>query len=106
MYEGVQSEVLNTTRFDEISDLSMTYLCRIDMTRAIKIKAEEKFSISEQGYTVGNLLDGIECQILLDMGASKSFMCKSNYLRCKIFAFITKICIQNSKNSGGKWTIH
>ena len=49
MYEGVQSEVLSTTRFHENSDLSMTYLGRIDMTRASKIKAEEKFPISEQG---------------------------------------------------------
>ena len=44
---------------------------------------EEKFPISEQGYTVGKLLDGMECQILLDMGVSKSFMSKSHYLRCK-----------------------
>ena len=74
MYEGVQSEVLSTTRFDENSDLSTTYLGRIDMTRASKIKVEENFPISEQGYMVGKLLDGTECQILLDTGASKSFM--------------------------------
>ena len=35
---------------------------------------EEKFSITEQGYTVGKLLDGTECQIFLDTGTSKSFM--------------------------------
>ena len=39
-----------------------------------KIKAEESFPISEQGYTLGKLLDRTECQILLDTGASKSFM--------------------------------
>ena len=39
MHEGVQSEVISTTRFDENSYLSMTYLGRIDMTRASKIKA-------------------------------------------------------------------
>ena len=83
MYEGVQSEVLCTTRFDENSDLGMTYLGRTDTTRASKIKAEEKFPISEQGYTGGKLLDGTECQILLDRGANKSFMSKSHYLRCK-----------------------
>ena len=44
---------------------------------------EETFPISEQGYTVGKLLDGTECQILLDTGASKSFMSKSHYLHCK-----------------------
>ena len=60
MQKGVKSEVLSITRFDENSDLSMTYLGRIDITRASKIKAEEKFPISEQGYTVGKLLDGTE----------------------------------------------
>ena len=44
---------------------------------------EEIFPISEQGYTVGNLLDGTECQILLDTGASKSFISKLHYLCCK-----------------------
>ena len=28
-------------------------------------------------------MDGTECQILFDTGASKSFMCKSHYLHCK-----------------------
>ena len=83
MYEGVQSEVLSTTRCDENSDLRMTYLGKIDMTKASKIKAEGKFPISEQGYTVGKLLDGTECQIHLDTEAGKSFMFKSHYLRCK-----------------------
>ena len=44
---------------------------------------EEKFSIIEQGYRVGKLLYGTECHILLDNGASKSFMSKSHYLCCK-----------------------
>ena len=52
MYEGVKSEVLSTTKFDENSDLSTTYLGRIDMTRASKIKVKERFPISEQGYIV------------------------------------------------------
>ena len=55
------------------------------MTRAGKIKVKEKFPISEQGNTVGNLLDVTECQILLDTGVSKSFMPKAHYLRCKSF---------------------
>ena len=66
------NQKLYTTNFDENSDLSTTYLGRIDITRLDKIKAKERFPISEQGYRVGNLLDGIECHILLDTGASKS----------------------------------
>ena len=49
MYKGIQSEVISTTRFDENSDLSTTYLGRIDIIRESTIKAEEKFPISEQG---------------------------------------------------------
>ena len=41
IYDGIQSEILSTTRFDENSDLSTTYLGRVDMTRVNKIKAEE-----------------------------------------------------------------
>ena len=42
MYHGVRSEVLCTTKFDENSDLSATYLGRIDMTRSDKIKTKER----------------------------------------------------------------
>ena len=53
------------------------------MTQEDNLMIEEKFSITEQGYTVGKLLGSTECQILLDAGASKSFMSKSYYLYCK-----------------------
>ena len=78
--ERISSEILNTTRFAETSDLSTAYLGRLSMVRGHKMVAEERFSMSEQGYTTGKLLDGTECQILLDTGGSKSFMCKSHYL--------------------------
>ena len=90
MYEGVKAEVLGTSTFDEYSDLSTLYLGRIDMTRVSKIKAEEKFPISKQEYTIGKLVEGMECEILLDMGASKSYMCKSHYLRCKSLHSLSK----------------
>ena len=83
VYKAIQSEIISTTRFDENSYLITSCLGRVDMTRTSKIKAEETFPISEQGYTIGKLLDGTECQILLDTGASKSFMSKSYYFHCK-----------------------
>ena len=83
VYEGIQSEVVTTTRFDENLDFSTTYLGKIDTTRASKIKAKETFPIPEQVYMIGKLLDGTECQIILGTGASKSFMSMSHYLQCK-----------------------
>ena len=53
------------------------------MTQDNNLTVEEKFLIKEQGYTVGKLIDTTECQILLDMGSSKSFMSKSHYLHSK-----------------------
>ena len=32
-YKGIQSEIVNTTRFDEISDLSTTYLGKSDRSK-------------------------------------------------------------------------
>ena len=69
MYDRVRSEVLCTTKFDENSNLSTTNLGRIDMTRFDQIKAEERFPISERGYTVGKLLGGMLfiIPIIIDM---------------------------------------
>ena len=80
VYEGIQLEIVNTTRFDENSDLSTTYLGKSHKTRNDKLKVEESFPISEHGYMLGKLLDGTECQLLLDTGASKLFMSKSFYM--------------------------
>ena len=81
--DGMQSEMLSTTRFDENSDLKTMYLGKADKSKNRKIKAEESFCISVQVYSMGKLLDGTECQILLDTGVSKSFMSKLYYMHCK-----------------------
>ena len=60
------------------------------MTRDTKIKAEEKFPITGQGFTSEKLLDGTACQILLDTGATKSYMSKSYYLKCKCLQVLPK----------------
>ena len=65
--------------------------------KASKIKAEERFPISEQFYIVGKLLDGTECQILLDTGASKSFMLKSHYLHCKSLHSLPKFASKTQR---------
>ena len=49
IYEGIQSEIVSSNRFDENSDLSMMYLGRVDKENEIKLKAEESFPISEHG---------------------------------------------------------
>ena len=104
VYEGIQIEILNTTRFDENSDLSTTYLGKSDRFKNDKIKAEESFPISEQGYTLGKLLDGTECQILLDTGASK-LSCQ-NPITCSVsHSILYQNLHKNTENSGRKWSL-
>ena len=90
IYEDIYAEMVYASKFDENSDLSMTHLGQIDMTRNTKIKAEERFPITGQGFASGKLLDGTECQILLDTGATKCYMSKSYYLQCKTLNALPK----------------
>ena len=97
IYEGIQSEILSTTRFDENLDVSTTDIGKSDTSKNDKIKAEESFPISEKGYMLGKLLDRTECQILLDTGASKSFMSKSYYMHCKSLHYLPKFASKTHK---------
>ena len=83
VYDEVFAEIVTTNRFDKNVDLSTTCLGKIDMKREDIMKPEESFPISKQGFVMGRILNGEECQILLDTGASKSYMSKLYYLRCK-----------------------
>ena len=67
------AKVVSTDRFDEDMDLSTTYLGQTNTTRGTEVKAEENFSITAWGYTKGKILGDMECDILVDTGASKSY---------------------------------
>ena len=76
----------------------MTYLGRRGCKESQdKLKAEESFPISENSYTLGRLLDGMKCQLLLDMGTSKSFMSKSFYMHCKSLHSLPKFAATTKK---------
>ena len=89
-YKDVYAKMVYANKFNENSDLSMTYLGQTEMMRDTKIKAEERFPITGEGFASGKLLDGTECQILLDTGATKSYMLKSYYLQCKTLHALPK----------------
>ena len=96
-HDGVHAEVLQVTRFDESIDLSTTYLGKTDVTQEYVIRAEVKFPISGQGYTNGKLLDQIKYSILIDTGASKSYMSKSYYMRCKSLHSLAKFALTTQR---------
>ena len=67
------------------------------MTQDKDLMVEQKFPISKSGYRVGKLMDGMECQILLDTGASKSFMSKSYYFHCKALHSLPKFALKTQR---------
>ena len=81
---GVYAEVISTDKFDDDTDISTTYLGQVDLTRNTEVKAEENFLMTARGYTRGHLLDGTDCDVLIDTSASKSYMSKSFFLQCKL----------------------
>ena len=84
IYDGIHSDIVSSNRFNKNSDISTTHLGkRENRGNKDKLKAEESFPISENCYTLGRLLNGTKCQLLLDTGMSKSFMSKSFYMQCK-----------------------
>ena len=48
-YEGIHSEIFQVTRFDENTNLSMTYLEKRGQTRKSVIRAEESFPTQDKG---------------------------------------------------------
>ena len=97
VYEGVYAEVISTERFDEDKNLSTTYLGQINMARDTEVRAEESFPITARGYTRGQLLDGTDCEILIDIGASKSYMSKSYFMQCKSLHAMPKFTFSTRK---------
>ena len=98
VYEGIQSDIVSSSRFNENSNISTTYLGKTGHKESQdKLKAEESFPISENGYTLGRLLDGKKCQLLLDTSASKSFMSKSFYMCCKSLHTLPKFATTHRK---------
>ena len=54
VYEDIYAEMVYASKFDENSDLSTTYLGQPNMTRNTRIKVEERFSITGQGFAQEN----------------------------------------------------
>ena len=90
VYKDIYAEMVFASKFDENSDLSTMYLGQTNMTRNTRVRVEGRFPITGQGFASGKLLDGTECQILLDTGATKSYMSKSYYLQCKTLHSLPK----------------
>ena len=105
VYEDIYAEMVYASKFDENSDLNMTYLGQTNMTRNTRIKVEERFPITGQGFASRKTIrwHGMSnfvrhrCYKVLHVKVILSVMQNST---C-----ITKILLKHAKNTSGKWTI-
>ena len=74
-----------------LGNISTTYLGRTESSRKYSLKAQEQFSITYQSTTVCNLLYGTSCRMLLESGATKSFMSKQYYFSNKSLHGLPKV---------------
>ena len=70
------------------------------MARNTEVKTEESLQMTARGYTRGQLLDGTDCDVLIDTGTGKSYMSKSILSAMQELAHNAKIYLFNQKNLG------
>ena len=64
------------------------------MQRSKQCQGEEYLKLNNQSRRVGNLLDGTECTILLDTGASKNSTSKNIYMSNKCLNLLPKFTLK------------
>ena len=80
-YHGVTSELNVNMEYDDAVDVTTTYLGQESLNLTDIFYPEQAFSIHPNCHTKGQFVGGGMIDVLLDTGASKSYMSKSFYMR-------------------------
>ena len=80
-YNGIKCELKCSIHFNESTDIATTYLGLENMTLDDTFNLKESFPFYANSHILANFQTGGVMDILLDSGASKSYMSKSFYLR-------------------------
>ena len=80
-YEGITSELNVNMEYDDAVDVTTTYLGQESIKITDTFHPEQAFPIHPNCHTEGQFVGGGMIDILLDTGASKSYMSKAFYMR-------------------------
>ena len=80
-YHGITSELNVNMEYDDAVDVTTTYLGPESINLTDTFHPEQAFSIHPNCHTEGQFVGGRMIDVLLDTGASKSYMSKSFYMR-------------------------
>ena len=82
---------------------STTYLGRGQITRDDKFHPQLSFPITANSHTHGKVIGGNRMDILLDSGASKSYMSKAYYMKNPNLHVLPKYETHIKSPTSGKW---
>ena len=80
-YDGITSGLNVNMEYDDAVDVTTTYLCHESIKITDTFRPEQAFPIYSDCHTWGQFVGGVMLDILLDTGASKSYMSKGFYMR-------------------------
>ena len=82
-YDSITNQVHDTKLFHDNRDVSTTYLGQEIITQEDAFTPELKIPISTDSHTIGKIVGGDRLKILIDTGASKSYMSRAYYMKNK-----------------------
>ena len=80
-YNGITSELNVNMEYDDSVDVTMTYLDHESIKITDTFRPEQAFPIYSNCHTWGQFVGGSMLDILIDRGASKSYMSRGFYMR-------------------------
>ena len=80
-YDTITNKLHDTKSFHDNRDVSTTYLGRGQTTRNDEFLPQLSFPIDVNSHTHGKVIGGNRLDVLIDTGASKSYMSKAYYLK-------------------------
>ena len=97
IYEGIWSEIVNNTRFDENSDLNTTYLVKSDRFQNDKFKSRRNLSYIRARIYFEKTVRWDRISITFRYRCSKSLMSKSLYMHCKSLHSLPKFASKTQR---------
>ena len=78
-FDSIEAKLTASTTYDESVDVSTTYIRAVKDENNGSFRTELQFPFDTQSFTSGSLPNGKEFKILIDMGATHSYLSKSFY---------------------------
>ena len=105
-YDGITSVISSATKHDEMADVSTTFLGPIDVPEKSSFLPEYSFPFDPKSTTEGILPNGEKFKILIDTGATCSYLAYTFYLESEYLHSLPKYtpALPHIYMGNGEWT--